>query len=289
MKKIINLYRIFVAIIINLILVSCNDPEFDETADLRILAIGNSFAEDAVNQNLYELFEASGKRVVIGCLSYGACSLEQHCEFAARNSKDYSYYKIVKGKKHTHNNSRIKDVLKSDDWDVVTLQQVSNLSGEYATFLPYVQELCDLIKETTNAHIMFHQTWAYAKNADHSGYDLYNRNQLQMYKAINEATIKVIKEHYLIEDIIPAGTAIQNGRTSYLGDTFNRDGIHLEESYGRYTVACTWFEKISGEKVIGNPYRPRNIDSKMQHTAQRSAHAAILEPHGITEIPDENE
>ena len=37
---------------------------------------------------------------------------------------------------------------------------------------------------------------------------------------------------------------IQNGRSTALGDTFNRDGYHLELTYGRYTAACTWFETL---------------------------------------------
>ena len=45
---------------------------------LRILAIGNSFSQDAVEQYLYELFAASGKKVIIGNLYIGGCSLERH-------------------------------------------------------------------------------------------------------------------------------------------------------------------------------------------------------------------
>ncbi len=37
-----------------------------------------------------------------------------------------------------------------------------------------------------------------------------------------------------------AGTAIQNLRTSYMGDTLTRDGYHLEVNTGRYTVSMTW-------------------------------------------------
>lgn len=47
--------------------------------------------------------------------------------------------------------------------------------------------------------------------------------------------------------------AIQNARTSYMGDTFNRDGYHLEVNYVRYTAACTWYEAIRGKSVAGNP------------------------------------
>lgn len=37
--------------------------------------------------------------------------------------------------------------------------------------------------------------------------------------------------------IIPTGTAIQNARTSFVGDHMNRDGYHLDLKIGRYTAA----------------------------------------------------
>ncbi len=49
--------------------------------------------------------------------------------------------------------------------------------------------------------------------------------------------------------VIPAGTAIQNARTSSQGDTYTRDGYHLEQTYGRFTAACVWFEKLFGKDV----------------------------------------
>ena len=54
-----------------------------------------------------------------------------------------------------------------------------------------------------------------------------------------------------ISIVIPTGTAIQNGRSSSLGDTFCRDGYHLDLKYGRYTAACVWFETFFGESPIG--------------------------------------
>ena len=55
------------------------------------------------------------------------------------------------------------------------------------------------------------------------------------------------------------GTAIQNARTSFVGDHMNRDGYHLDLKIGRYTAACTWFEKIFERNVVGNPYYPEAL------------------------------
>ena len=44
---------------------------------IKILAIGNSFSADAVEQELYGLFEAAGQKVIIGNLYIGGCPLEK--------------------------------------------------------------------------------------------------------------------------------------------------------------------------------------------------------------------
>lgn len=53
-----------------------------QTDTLRLLAIGNSFTEDACWQDLYGFFEVAGKPVVIGALTRGGSSLEQHLAWA---------------------------------------------------------------------------------------------------------------------------------------------------------------------------------------------------------------
>ena len=58
---------------------------------VKILAIGNSFSEDAVEQNLNELAAAAGFRTLIGNLYIGGCSLERHYGNAAFDIPDYRY------------------------------------------------------------------------------------------------------------------------------------------------------------------------------------------------------
>ena len=47
-------------------------------ATLRILAIGNSFSQDAVEQNLYEICAAAGQQVIIGNMYIPGCSIDKH-------------------------------------------------------------------------------------------------------------------------------------------------------------------------------------------------------------------
>ena len=86
--------------------------------------------------------------------------------------------------------------------------------------------------------------------------------------------------------IIPTGTAIQNARTSFVGDHMNRDGYHLDLKIGRYTAACTWFEKIFERNVVGNPYYPEGMNYDQREVAQKAAHGAVLHPDRITELTE---
>ncbi len=66
---------------------------------LRILAIGNSFSQDSVEQYLWELFDAAGIPVIIGNLYIGGCTLERHFQNTVTGKPDYAYRKITDGVK----------------------------------------------------------------------------------------------------------------------------------------------------------------------------------------------
>ena len=257
-------------------------------APLRILAIGNSFSQDAVEQYLYELFQAAGIEAVVGNLYIGGCSLERHWTNAENNQAAYEYRKVVNGEKSTRKNISIFAALKDEKWDYVSLQQVSGLSGQYASYEPYLSNLLDYVAgNATNGYMvpMLHQTWAYAANSTHADFPKYDKSQMKMYEAIVDAVEQAAAAHE-IDLVIPSGTAIQNARTSFLGDSFNRDGYHLETTYGRYTAACTWFERISGRSVVGNAYVPAGLGARYAAIAQHAAHLAVEAPRTVTVMTD---
>ena len=67
---------------------------------IKILAIGNSFSEDAVEQYLYGLAKAGGYKVIIGNLYIGGAPLELHLKNAQEDKDVYEYRKVgVDGKK----------------------------------------------------------------------------------------------------------------------------------------------------------------------------------------------
>ena len=253
---------------------------------VRILAIGNSFSQDAVEQYLHELAEAEGISTIIGNMFIGGCSLERHVKNARDNAPAYAYRKIgTDGKKREKGKMSLETVLADEDWDYVSLQQASPFSGMYETYEASLPELIEYVKARLpkKTKLMLHQTWAYASTSKHSGFKNYNCNQLTMYQAIANAVKKAAKANK-IKIVIPSGTAIQNARTSFIGDHLNRDGYHLDVKIGRYTAACTWFERIFKHNVVGNPYTPEGLDEARKAVAQKAAHAAVKHPYKVTDL-----
>lgn len=261
----------------------------DNKETIKILAIGNSFSQDALETYLYELAKAENIKVIIGNLYIGGASLELHWNNAKENKATYQYRKIdVNGNKTNTPETSIADAIADEDWDYISFQQVSSSSGIYESYVEPLPLLFENVKQmATNPDVKYilHQTWAYAQSSTHSGFAHYNNDQLTMYSAIVDAVWRA-KELAPIDIIVPAGTAIQNGRSSYIGDNFCSDGYHLDVNIGRYTAACTWFEKLFNVDVIGNSFKPDALSDFEADIAQHAAHYAVKSPKEITEMSD---
>lgn len=275
-----------IRIIISLLLVVLSSaPAVAQRDTLRVLAIGNSFSMDAVEQNLHELGAADGVTLIIGDMYIGGCSLERHYKNSVNNTADYEYCKInADGSKTRAPRTTLEEALADEKWDCVTFQQVSQLSGFRASFEPYLGRLVDYVKARVPAGTKFywHQTWAYAPDVVHDGFANYGRSQSKMYDAIMEASKSVCDDYGFT--VIPSGTAVQNLRNTFVGENLTRDGFHLNHTVGRYTAACTWYEALTGRTVVGNSYVAKYVDEDQIPATQAAAHAAVLHPYQRTKL-----
>ena len=264
---------------------------------LRVLAIGNSFSEDAVEQYLWELGKEAGVNFVIGNAYRGGWSLAAHWKDASTRAADTEYRKVVNGRRTNLGKRTIKDIVTDEPWDVITLQQVSQEAGREESYEPSLSLMIGYVKAlATNDSVRlgFHQTWAYAQDSNHGGFAYYDRNQFLMYASIVAAVEEAMQNHRGdLQFYIPVGTAIQNARTTELADPvigesqpvnreLTRDGFHLNYTIGRYIAACTWFEALTGISSVGLKSRPKGVTPVQAELAQRAAHAAIEVPVAVT-------
>lgn len=253
---------------------------------LRLLAIGNSFSADALENYLYELASTSGKKIIIGNLYIGGAPIHRHVKNAKENNKKYSYRKIgLDGHTTTTKDVSIADAMQDERWTHISLQQASSFSGQYDKIMESLPQLISYVRTTapTGAKIVYHQTWAYQQDSKHKAFVNYDSNQNTMYNAIADATQRIAKSGEFAY-VVPAGTAIQNARTSSQGDTYTRDGYHLERNFGRFTAACTWYEKLFGLDVRKNAYKPEKVTELQAQIAKDAAHKAVKKPFKISKV-----
>ena len=209
---------------------------------IKVLAIGNSFSEDAVEQYLYELAAAQGDSLaaaqgdslIIGNAYIGGCSLEMHLDNLKTSRRSYAYRKVVGGVKTEEKKVSLQRIILDEPWDIITLQQASLLSG-----------IADSYKNLPTLHGT---------------------------SAVTGTELDCIVNQY---NGIFTNPFLAWGRYRK-GDTLNRDGYHLSYTLGRYTAACTWCEMLTGRIVDGNKYWPSTIKMDDAKLCQQEAHEAIF-------------
>ena len=256
---------------------------------IRVLAIGNSFSEDGVEQYLYELAEETGVKMIIGNAYRGGQGFHSHWTDVTEQNNTFEYRKVTDGVRTNTPHSALSTIITDEPWDFITVQQVSQESGLTSTFEPYMTLLInytDSLKTNSAARLGYHQTWAYAHDSTHGGFANYGNDQAVMYDSIRHAVQWAMEHHPELSFRVPCGTAIQNARTSYLGDNMNRDGYHLDYILGRYTAACTWLETVTGNNPEGLSFRPKGMDMAAALVCQAAAHRAVLAPDSVSNLAD---
>ncbi len=211
---------------------------------IKILAIGNSFSQDAT-----ALLQFMSDEIVVRNLYIGGCTLQKHCENAANDASAYDFEE--NGAILRKDPISIKDALLSDKWDYVTVQQASGLSGIYESYYPYITELSAYVRKFTDAEIVFHRTWAYEKDSTHGQFADYDNSQQKMWECIKRTTDRVAAQEKL--RIIDVGGAVQDLRALPAFDygngglSLNRDGFHLSFNYGRFIAAAVWCKFFTGK------------------------------------------
>ena len=208
---------------------------------LKILGLGNSFSWDATTY-----LDRVADDLYVRNLHIGGCSLEMHVD-KIRNKKAWYEFQ-ERGVKIGEKTVSANDIIASEDWDYITVQQASHYSGVYESYEPYLTEVLDFIRKTCpGAKIIWHQTWAYAKDSTHGGFVTYNNDQELMWSKIEECSHRAVREHNL-DGILEVGKAIQILRhTLEPADSTDlcRDGFHLSYDYGRYAAAYVWAKYFS--------------------------------------------
>lgn len=252
---------------------------------IKILAIGNSFSDNAMKY-LHPILHSLGyDDIVLGNLYIGGCSLKTHCFNAAHNSPAYTYRKNTTGKFVNIENVAMSTALADENWQFVTIQQASGVSGVVDTYNQDIQLLQQYVVDSLPSgsyQLAWHMTWAYQQDSIHPEFVNYHNNQNAMYQSIVHCVTSKIATDNNFAKIIPAGTAIQNLRTSYIGDTVTVDGYHLD-GLGEFVAGLTWATALTGSDLnqLDKSKLPQQFCSYLD-VAVESVSNAIARPFETT-------
>jgi hypothetical protein len=265
----------------------CSVPKPEEKEPLKVLMIGNSFSVCTL-RHMPTVAKSLGLRLDLASLYIGGCPLKRHWSNVLKDGdKSFLPYDYTRNREGevTRRKANVCDTLRSEKWDVVTIQQASSSSWKKESYHPCGDQLVAKIRELApTAKIYIQETWSYTP------WDRrlkeWNIAQDEMYEKLKAAYAGFAAKHSL--EIIRMGTAVQEwrkrlpvkytensfgndavgGGRQKVGDQFRRtkenkwepnsDVCHL--SVGReYLQALVWTAKIFGVDVRRCEYKPEFV------------------------------
>jgi len=230
---------------------------------LRLLGIGNSFTENMLQQLPFLLPERGSGALDVAYLYRAGATMDNYCQMMKNDRRQCDLYEFDPecGEWNVTEGVLVDSVLTMKQWDVITLQQASSVSGLYNTIEPNLEVILDSIEHyQPQAMIAWHMTWSYSRNSKHPDFSVYDFSQLKMDYAIEQTTME-LKEDFAdrIDMIIPSQQLLKRLRQSELNDSLDltRDGYHLSD-FAAEAVSDLVYEMLLaprlGVSVIENPY-----------------------------------
>ena len=264
---------------------------------LKILMIGNSFSVKMV-EAMPPIAKDLGLGLDICSLYIGGSALAWHW-FNAQVPTD-SPYQVTRCTDGTFAKpffGNIPKVIKSEQWDIVTIQQSSSLSWQPKTYHPWGDKLVTYIRENApQAKIVVQETWSYTPWDPRLGE--WKISQDEMYEKLHAAYADFAKPYGF--EIIPTGTAVQLVRKElpvrYREDSLGGDVVgnakfvkedgkyvpkgdvfHMGPD-GDYLQALVWTAKLFGADVTKTTSAPAGMDPKRAEFLRQIAMKACVDP-----------
>ncbi len=263
-------------------------PAVTPGEEISILFIGNSFSDDTEAYVVEILLELGYTTINVGNMYIGGCTIDMHYSNIMSNASAYDFrMRTHNGVKYTEyvpvsvggRKQTLDFAIGYKDWDIISLQQGSALSGKADSYANLSALKAEVQNRATNPDVefVFNMTWAYQGNSTHPNFPDYNSDQTTMYNAIVDAVQQKVDL-----TVVPNGTAIQNARSSFVGDTLTLDGHHLSLKLGRYIAGLTFVAKVTGKDISDIAYAPSGVTESQKLVAIESVKNALATPYAVT-------
>lgn len=238
---------------------------------INICVLGNSYSNDSFS---YVPFILKEYGITCKIEIYYRGSLSLHDLDEQWLDDDKTGKADIDGKNHTRlhfcidtrkdkkwrllNNQSAMEIVSSDDWDIISIQQGGRRCQFEETYYPYLENVIKKIDDSCKSQ-EYKLTWFMAYN---EGRDNANWESIEMQKRIIE--------EFPFDWVFPVATAVfscqENETLSELGDSkykkmYAADNVHLQEGLPCYVASLTVAQSImdfleTGKTVNGNTIRP---------------------------------
>ena len=250
---------------------------------LKILSIGNSFSSDA-QRYLKSIADLSGVEIYNENLYIGGCSLERHASNIAANAPAYLLERFGES---TEKYVSIDKALKSQNWDVVTLQEASPRSFNFDFYEPHLSLVAEHARKLCpTAKIAIHETWAYEDGSE-------KITTLTKYAASKDMFEDIKTAYAQAKAVVNADIFIPAGESMYAlyakGYKMHRDGFHAS-LFGRYAIALTWIKTLFGKdcKPSENLKLDESITEEMYSLAEAVTKETVAKLSRLTRKESKN-
>ena len=258
-----------------------------DDGSLKILTIGNSYSDDAMEYVYYIAKSLGINDVEVANLRYNSCSLAMHLDNAKNDKGVYMYRHWVNGAEtwkdygswSSNGTYKISQAVTDADWDFIVFQQVSTSSNNASTY-DDLNELIAIVEELNpTAKLAWHMTWGNKTTTN-----------LSMYEGIVSAVQSKILTNDKIDVVIPVGTAIQNARGTTVDLNALMRNNHLGYGLGRYVAGLTFIKALTGLSIDDISYVPTKdteghtitISALEKLIAIESVNNALADPYTVT-------
>lgn len=304
-------WKIATSILPGLLIFGCmgaSSEKTDRINTVKVLGIGNSFLWNATLYRKELNKENPANQLLVKPAGIGGSSLKKHWSLVEKHEKDPT---DPAGKPYRLNGKKasLKDMLKADKWNYVTIQQLSGLSDIPKSYIPYASNLYNYIKKyCPSAEIIVYETWA--DRADNKRLKRKNKSQKQMYKDLSSA-YRFIAAKLDNLKIIPVGDAFHDvrkvwkfkpipdfnpqkfkhpelpdqRRTLCIGWMWKKNKKtkeykirydHHANNCGKLLAALVWREFFLGTDSRKSNFLPKSVNSEEAKVIRKAAHDAVI-------------
>lgn len=294
---------------------------------LKLLSIGNSFSRNTM-ENLYHIALDQGfTDIELGYFYYPGASITRHWKMATnaeslKNAENavteltnYHYFRWENNGWYDYSmsekeaqawitdseNAAVKpsDIfeygIKDKAWDIIDLQ-LSSIEADGGVFdkLDELLGIVDGLKNTDTKYGCL-QTWAFSEDSKHGQYLIQYKDKgltpIDQYNDIITNSNIILRDYNgKITYFVPSGTAVQNMRTTYVGDNLSDDGYHMN-MLGSYISSMTLLRELTGATLGDVTYKTNTekLSDEDLRLAKWAVDSAMKNKFAITEAPFEDQ